>query len=49
MASLWCRPVSVPGFFNLDIAIVLLHLRVHYWRLRAIKVKLEVKLSKKYL
>ena len=30
MASPWCWPISVPGYLNLDIAIVLLRLRVHY-------------------
>ena len=30
MASLWCQLVSVPGFLNSEIAIVLLCLRVHY-------------------
>ena len=29
MAAPWCRPISVPGFLILHIAIVLLHLRVH--------------------
>ena len=30
MASLWCRPVFCPWTLNLPIAMVLLHLRVHY-------------------
>ena len=29
MASLWCRPISVPGFSILHTAFVLLQLRVH--------------------
>ena len=46
MASLWCQPISVPGFLNLDIAIVFLCLRVHYSvEIKHYKSQIKVKLE----
>ena len=46
MASLWCRPISVPGLCILHIAIVLLRLRVHYSvEIKCYKSQVRIRIS----